>query len=111
MTNVHLLQDFPVQQRVLLGRHDKVVRLVLVVDNVLEGDSQVFVERVEKVLLVDEGDAADLLHDRLGRRVRIDKVGRDGDRQLAAKLSPLETCFDISCHIMAYRVQAKDDES
>ena len=75
----------------LFGRHDKVVSLVLVIDDVLQGNAQVLIERVEKVLLVDEGDPADLLDDGLSSGVVVDKVGRYGDGELAAKLAPLET--------------------
>ena len=60
--------------------------LYLVVHNVLQGDAQLVVQRVEKVLLVHEGHPADLLHDGLCRGPFVDKVGRDGDGKLPAKL-------------------------
>ena len=78
------------QQGLFLGRHHKVVCLVLVVDDVFEGDALGLVQVVEELLVEDEGDAGDLLDVALRLRVAVDEVDRDGDRQLAAELLPTE---------------------
>ena len=75
----------------LFGGHDEVVGLVLVVDNVFQGNAQLVVERVKEVLLVDEGHAADFFHDGLGGRVVVHEVGRDGNGQFAAKFLSRKT--------------------
>ena len=46
----NLFQNFSVEQRMLLGRHDEVVSLVLVVHDVLERDAELVVQIVEKIL-------------------------------------------------------------
>jgi hypothetical protein len=58
----------------------------LVVDNVLQTDSLGIVEIVEELLVEDEGNSTDLLQRTFRLRVPVDKVGRDGNGQLAAKL-------------------------
>ena len=76
----------------LLRRHHEVVRLVLVVDDVLEVDAGRRVQLAEEALVEDERDAADLLDARVLARVPVDEVGGDRDRQLAAKLLLAKTC-------------------
>lgn len=44
----------------------------------------------EELLVVDGGDAGDLVQVGLGLRVRVHEVHRDSDRQLEARLLPLE---------------------
>lgn len=88
----NLFKDAPVEEGMLLGGHDEVVGLVLVVDYVLEGDAEVLVEGVEEVLLVHEGHAADLLDDGLRGRVVVVEVGRYGYREFSPELTPVETC-------------------
>ena len=46
----NLFQNFSVEQRMRLGRHDEVVSLVLVVHDVLERDAELVVQIVEKIL-------------------------------------------------------------
>ena len=46
----NLFQNFSVEQRMLLGRHDEVVSLVLVVHDVLERDAELVVQIVEEIL-------------------------------------------------------------
>ena len=45
-----LFQNFSIEKGVFLGGHDEVVSLVLVVDDVLQGDAQLVVQVVEEVL-------------------------------------------------------------
>ena len=71
--------------------HDKVVSLVFVVDDVLEGDAELLIQVVEEVLLVHESNSGDLLNHGLGCRPSVPEVGGDGDGQLAAELLALET--------------------
>ena len=71
--------------------HDKVMGLVLVVHDVLEGDAELLVQVVEKVLLVHESHSGDLFHHGFGCRPPVPEVGGDGDGQLAAELLALET--------------------
>lgn len=46
----------------------------------------------EELLVVDGGDAGDLVDVRLGLRVRVHEVHGDADGQLEARLLPLEAC-------------------
>merc|ERR1712223_1439922 len=85
-----LLQDLPVQQTMLLRRHHKVVSVVLVVDDVLQGNAELVVEVVEEVLLVDKGDPTDLVHNCLSSCPFVGEVRGDGDRKLATELLPPE---------------------
>merc|ERR1712223_216885 len=86
-----LLQDLPVQQTVLLRCHHEVVSVVLVVDDVLQGNAEPVVEVVEEVLLVDKGDPTDLVHNCLSSCSFVCEVGGDGDRKLTTELLPPET--------------------
>lgn len=70
----------------LLGGHDEVVRVVLVIDDVLEIDARVRVQLLEELLIEDEGDPAYLLDPGLGLRALVDEIGRDRDGQLAPEL-------------------------
>ena len=90
--STHLPENTFIEQTVLLGGHHEVVRLVLVVDDVLEVDARLGVKVLEELLVEDVGDARDLLHRRLRRRVAVDEVRRDGDGQLAAELLALKAC-------------------
>ena len=74
--------------------------LVLVVDDVLEGDAELLVQVVEKVLLVHESNSGDLFHHGLGCRPPVPEVGGDGDGQLAAELLALETLKKIKESIL-----------
>lgn len=87
----HLLEHALLQQTGLLGRHHKVVSLVLVVDDVLQVDGGLLLQVQEELLVEDECHATDLLHPRLRIRVAVDEVGGDGYGQLSTKLFPLET--------------------
>lgn len=89
-TSSYLFEHALVEQGLFLGGHHKVVCLVLVVDDVLEVYARVCVEVLEELLVKDVCDPADLLHTALGLSVPVDKVGCDRDRELAAKLFPLE---------------------
>ena len=53
--------------------------LIFIINNIFQGNAQLVIERVEKVLLVHKGDAADLFNHGLGGRVIVDKVGRYGN--------------------------------
>ena len=73
-----------------LSGHDKIVGLILVVYNVFQGNSELFVEVVKEVLFVNKGHSANLLHDSLRCRSIVFEVGRDGYSQLAPEFLPLE---------------------
>jgi len=49
--------NFFVEQRLLLCRHNKVVGFIFVVDNVLQVDARSGVEVAEELLIKDESDA------------------------------------------------------
>lgn len=68
------------------------MRLVLVVDNILEVNTRGSVEFAEKLLVEDESDARDLLDACLRFRLAVHQIGSDGNGQSSAKLFPLETC-------------------
>ena len=86
----HLNDDALCQQTLLLGSHDEVVRLVLVVHDVLQLDARRVIEIVEELLVEDERHAGDLVDARLSLRVPVHEVGRDRDGQLAAELLTAE---------------------
>ncbi len=83
------------------GRHDEVVRFVFVVDDVLEIDAGGGVELAEELLVEDEGHARDLLDARLGLRLAVDEVGRDGDGQTPAKLFAFESLEGVALAVGA----------
>ena len=62
------------------------MRLILVVDDVLQVDARRRAQVLEELLVEDEGHSGDLVDPRLGLRVPVDEVGCDGDRQLASEL-------------------------
>ena len=86
----HLNDDALCQQTLLLGSHDEVVRLVLVVHDVLQLDARRVIKIVEELLVEDERHAGDLVDARLSFRVPVHEVGRDRDGQLAAELLTAE---------------------
>lgn len=108
----HLKDDAFLQKVLLLRRHHKVVRIIFVVDDVLQVDSWrtnvpgdgapegcpggrfhtcVLPQVLEEPLVEDEGHAADLLHLGLGGGVPVFEVGCDGDGQLPSELLSSET--------------------
>ena len=58
----HIEQHALVEQAVLLGGHDEVVRVVLVVDDVLQVDARHLVQLLEELLVEYERHAAYLWH-------------------------------------------------
>ncbi len=66
------------------------MRVVFVIDDVFKVNARLGEQILEEALVEDEGHSADLLHLRLVGRVPVDEIGRDGDRQFAAKLLPPE---------------------
>ena len=83
--------DALVEKRVLLGRHDEVVRLVLVVDDVLQVNTRSAVQLFEELLVEDERHAADLFHARFRLALPVHQIRRDGNGQPPAEFFPLET--------------------
>ena len=92
----YLDNDALVKERVLLGRHDKVVRLVLVVDDILQVDARGAVQLFEELLVEDERHAADLLHPSLRLALAVHQIRRDGDGQPPPEFLPLESCQHIA---------------
>ena len=88
----HLLYDAFDEKAVFFGCHHKVVRLVLVVDDVLQVDVCLAVQLAEELLVEDECNSADLLDTRLLLAVVVDEVRCHCDRQLATELLPPKSC-------------------
>lgn len=97
-------EDAFLEETVFLGGHDKVVGLVLVVDDVLEVDAGGLVEVLEEFLVEDVRDAGDLLDARLGLGVFVDKVCGDCN----GKFSP-ESLSSEAVECVASAVGADED--
>ena len=67
------------------------MRLVLVIDDVLQIDAGDGVQFFEKLLIENERHAGDFFDARLRLRFLVDEIGRDGDSQSTSKLLPFET--------------------
>ena len=72
-----VLDDALVEQRLPLGGHHEVVRVLLVVDDVLQVDAGLVAQLVEELLIVDVGDSTPLIDFGLDSRAVVDEVGRD----------------------------------
>ena len=75
----YLLEDALGEQTRLLGAHDKVVRVVLVVDKVLESDAGLALLVVEELLVAVEGQSSHLLELLLLQSPLVLKVDEDRD--------------------------------
>ncbi len=76
-------QNASPQQRALRSGHHKVVRLIAVVDNVLQLNARLLLQVLEPLLVVDAADAADLRTVRLLLRPPVDVVGGEADCELS----------------------------
>ena len=85
----------------LLGSHDEIMRVVLVVNDVLKIDASVGVQFLEELLIEDEGDAADLLDARFGFGALVDEVGSYGDGELAPELLAFEALEGVALAVGA----------
>ena len=97
-----MFDDAFFKERLPLGSHDKIMRVVLVVDNILQVNVGLVFQIEEKLLIEYEGDAAALLDLGLLRRPVVDKVGRDADGEAAAKLLPIEAGQCVAASVRAY---------
>ena len=97
-----LLQHPFLQQALLFSGHDKVVRVILVVHDVLQVNACLLLEIQEELLVENEGHTRDLLHTRLCICVSVDEVGSDRNGQLAPELLPFETCIQPGVFIAAF---------
>ena len=84
---------FLLQQTLLFGGHDKVVRVIPVVHNVLQIDARVLLQVLEELLVKNESHSTDLVAGRLLFCVVVHKVGSDGQRQLPPQLLPVEPWY------------------
>ena len=82
----YLFHNSLFQQAVLLGRHDEVVRLVLVVHDVLQSDARLVLQVEEELLVEYEGHATDLLNVGLGGGVSVDEVSSNPNGNLSPEL-------------------------
>ena len=98
----YLFHNSLFQQAVLLGRHDEVVRLVLVVHDVLQPDARLVLQVEEELLVEYEGHSTDLLNVGLGGRVAVDEVGSNPNGNLSPELLSRKAFYkrkNILCNI------------
>ena len=86
----YLLEHSAVEEGILGGSHDEVVRVVLVVDDVLELDAVRALQPLEELRVVLLLHAADLVDVGLLLARVVDEVASDGDGELGVHLVPVE---------------------
>ena len=67
------------------------MRIIFVVDDVLQINSGIPLQVLEELLVEDEGHPTDLLHHCLGLAVSVDEVGCDGNGKFATEFFAVET--------------------
>ena len=98
----YLFHNSLFQQAVLLGRHDEVVRLVLVVHDVLQPDARLVLQVEEELLVEYEGHATDLLNVGLSGGVAVDEVSSNPNGNLSPELLSRKSFYkrkNILCNI------------
>lgn len=88
--------DALVYETVLLGGHYEIVRVVLVVNYVLQIYARLAVELLEEFLVEYKSHTADLLDPRLGLGALVYEISRDRYGQLAPELLALEALQGVS---------------
>lgn len=71
------------------------MRLVLVIDDVLQVDTRRRIEVPEKFLVENEGHARDLLHSGLRLALPVHQIGSNCDSKSSSEFFPLETYLNI----------------
>lgn len=113
MVNTYLEYDTFINETVFFRSHYEIMRVVLVVDYVLQIDARLAVELLEEFLVEYKSYTADLLHASLRLGSLVYEVGRNRNGQLAPELLALEAlqgvafsvCSDENVElVLGYRV-------
>jgi|694.fasta_scaffold27633_7 hypothetical protein len=87
---IYLNNDPFAEQRLLFGRHDKVMGFVFVVDDVFQVDASDGVEFFEELLIENESHARNFFDACLGFRFLVNQIGRNGNGQSSTEFLAFE---------------------
>lgn len=91
MSKFYLDDDSFVEQRLLLGRHDEVMRLVFVIDDILQIDPSDGIEFFEEFLVKNEGHTRNFFDTCLRFRFLVNQISRNGNGQSSAEFFAFES--------------------
>ena len=98
----YFFNDSLVYETFFLGRHYEIVRLISVIDNILQIDAGRLTQVVEKLLRKHKRHAALFLDLRFGSSAIVGKIGRDADGELFSKFFAIKSGQGVASAVRTY---------
>lgn len=93
---MYLFNDTLIDQTLLLGCHNKIMGIILIVNDILQIDSRFGVQIFKEFLIEDKRHAADFFYASFRFRSFVNKIRGDSDGEFASKFFTFKTLEGVS---------------